>query len=177
MGKKFEDLPKDYQQLLTLWNKGKTGTQIAEMLGTTRSAVMGKIHRAKQYGIKVKGAMVRVDVIEPPARKIKNRRIIREAKITGRPLPEPPPPPVVATKDQLKRAVGIMQLTPMSCRFILNDNPSRAIFCGAPKEKGSYCGEHAALCYHKPVARVERKKGFKWKTSSFVQGGTTHLDG
>lgn len=176
MGKKFEDLPKDYQKLLVLWNSGKTGTQIGDVLGLSRSSVMGRIHRAKLYGIKVKGAPIRIDVVAPPPRKVKNRRIIREAKAAGLPLPEPPPI-VTATKDQLRRSVGLMQLTPMSCRYILNDNPSKAIFCGAPKEKGSYCGEHAALCYHKPVARVERKKGFKWKTSSFARGGISPLDG
>lgn len=176
MGKKFEDLPKDYQRLLTLWNKGKTGSQIAEIMNTTRSAVMGKIHRAKQYGIRLKGEAVRVDVADPPVRKVKNRRLIRQAKITGKPLPEVPIPVVQATSDQIKRSIGLMRLTPMSCRFILNDNPSQAIFCGAPKEKGSYCGEHAALCYHKPVIRV-RKKGFKWKTSLFVPAGILRSDG
>jgi hypothetical protein len=176
MGKKFEDLPKEYQKVLILWNKGKTGLQISEELGITRSSVMGRIHRAKQYGIRVKGAPIRVDIVAPPPRKVKNRRIIREAKAQGVALPELPPV-VRATKEQLKRFIGLMQLTPMSCRFILNDDPARAVFCGAPKEKGSYCGEHSALCYHKPVARVVKKKGFKWKTSSFVLGGTIPSDG
>jgi hypothetical protein len=176
MGKRFEDLSLDNQKVLVLWNAGKTGLQISEIMKTTRSSIMGKIHRAKQYGIRVNGKPIRVDVVEPPPRKVKNRRLIRQAKATGQPLPEVPVPTVQATSEQIKRSVGIMRLTPMSCRFILNDEPARAIFCGAPKEKGSYCGEHAALCYHKPVIRV-RKKGFKWKTSSFVLGGISRSDG
>lgn len=34
------------------------------------------------------------------------------------------------------------------CRYIVNDGPaSHYLFCGKPKEKGSYCAYHASICY------------------------------
>lgn len=37
MGKRFEDLSLDNQKVLVLWNAGKTGLQISEIMKTTRS--------------------------------------------------------------------------------------------------------------------------------------------
>lgn len=38
--------------LVALWNEGKSGSQIANYLGTTRNAVIGKLHRMGLTGIK-----------------------------------------------------------------------------------------------------------------------------
>lgn len=37
-------------KLTTLWNDGKTGSEIAEILGISRNAVIGKAHRLKLSG-------------------------------------------------------------------------------------------------------------------------------
>jgi hypothetical protein len=46
----IENLPKDFQIIAGMWSSGKTGTEIAAALGTTRNAVLGKIYRMRRNG-------------------------------------------------------------------------------------------------------------------------------
>ncbi len=66
------------------------------------------------------------------------------------------PKPVIEITDYM--GVSLLDLTPLCCRWPLNDPPrgEEFLFCGSPKRDGSvYCDEHHALAYEgksrKPV--------------------------
>ena len=164
--KKLGDLPKIDQKIIKLWDEGHSASAIGDHVGMTRNAVMGRIHRARCNGVKVgRSRKIRTGGAEKPERKVKNRRIIRLAKKENKPLP--PLPPLVQTKT---RPIPFMKLAPDSCRFIVNDDPAKALFCGAPKETRSYCKKHALLCYI-PKGRT------KWPIELLALAGITRTDG
>lgn len=143
----MEPLDKLSKKILELWLKDKTTTEIGALLGMTRNSIAGRIHRLRSKGhIAPRRAAQRYT---PPAYppKIKNRRIIRQIKKgviepPQMPLPVPKKPAVVQTEKTL------MQLRPDSCRYIIYMGEKReTLYCGAPKERGSYCKSHGALCY------------------------------
>jgi GcrA cell cycle regulator len=145
MIKKLEDLPELTRKILKLWDEGYSASGIGNHLNMTRNAVMGKIHRARAVGVKVK----RSRIVKPkPERKVKNRRIIRKAKLENKPLP--PVPQLPPSPKARPKPVRFMGLRPSSCRFVVNDDRSDYLFCNAEKEVGSYCKAHADLCYMPP---------------------------
>lgn len=102
------------KEILELWNKKHTTTQIAKELGITRGAVAGHIFRARRDGMNVR---------ERPA------VIIRK------------PPTTVHFDNEITR------LRIDSCRYILNDDMTKPVFCGDPISRRAYCETHAKLCY------------------------------
>ena len=42
---------------------------------------------------------------------------------------------------------GIMRLKVDHCRFILNDDTSKPVYCCEPISRRSYCEAHANICY------------------------------
>ena len=102
------------KEILELWNKKYTTTQIAKELGITRGAVAGHIFRARRDGMNVR---------ERPA------VIIRK------------PPTTVHFDNEITR------LRIDSCRYILNDDMTKPVFCGDPISRRAYCETHAKLCY------------------------------
>jgi hypothetical protein len=131
-----------------LWNEGKTGLQMAEELGTTRSAVLGKAARLQAKGVIGK----RIDT----SVRTKRPRI----KPVEAPVSEPKPtlqlvwpvdpvyndPPVVEASGP----VSLMELKMNHCRFVVTTGDTQTtMYCGQPKARGSYCGDHAKLCYTK----------------------------
>jgi GcrA cell cycle regulator len=149
------------KKMVDMWANNYTSSQIAKELCLTRNTVMGMIYRMKLKGL-----------VDPLSH-----------KVVAKPKPEPKrnPKPVVEKKGvSTKRTppifikpkpVGhvpltLMQLKNSSCRYAVNDgHASQFLFCGKPKEKGSYCMEHANLCYIKPHKGVKKEKE---KMSSFA---------
>jgi len=146
-----------------LWNEGKTGLQMAEELGTTRSAVLGRAARMQAKGLLSKriDKAARVDKIpEQPAEVIMPKR---------KPVVEPAAPvlrlvwpvdPVVPEPPDVEdnKPIGLMDLKHSSCRFVVtNEDPQNALYCGRPKARGSYCADHAKLCYTKPYGKGDTR--------------------
>jgi len=144
--------------ILKMWADDCTGSQIARVLNMTRNAVMGKLARLRAQGLikyrdpgqcknasKEERAMRRTHV--PPGMKTKKDK------------PLPPLPPMIDGARPLR----LMELTPDSCRFIINDSnkASDFMFCGRPKKGKSYCADHHALCYTAATPRRERGKVFR----------------
>lgn len=140
------------QKVLALWREGKTGTEIANMIGKTRGSVMGIVHRERKKG---ELGLVRIGERNkfPAARpepKIKNKRILREIRLGVRPPPEIPQPAF--------KGLTILDLRSDSCRYIVEESDAwTTLYCGLPKTKGSYCDDHARLCYTPVTGKSERR--------------------
>ncbi len=122
-----------------LWLGGKTATQVADVVGKSRSAVVGKMKRLgllkKEQGIALpKGAP----------------RSVKKSKL---PLPPMELPPVIVPEASSLNPVTLENLRKHHCRAILGDvGPEGfAMYCGDPKAEGSsYCSFHHGL-YTQPL--------------------------
>ena len=148
----IENLPKDFQIIAGMWSSGKTGAEIAAALGTTRNAVLGKIYRMRRNGhiLPWKQYAPPVLVAKPIREKksqpvdsvvLKKRSLIdKKARLYIKPEPDP--------KIKGKRNATLLNLKFNSCRYIIGEtNGAKTIYCGATKQRGSFCMEHAKLCY------------------------------
>ena len=175
MGKKIEDFDLITQKMLRMWEKNKTAKQIGDELGVTKNAVIGRVTRARMAGLQLNRASVaRKKVFEWQSPVAKAHMIAREPQSRCEPLSIFE----TTTQQKSKRSITLSQLKSTSCRYILNDDPSQAIYCGAPKEKISYCCKHYALCYHAPSVGPRKKRPKrKWGIEYGVRGGITLSDG
>lgn len=164
------------KQIIGLWKSGLTGGNIAKAFGTTRSAIMGKLHRMRRNGIlSGENYMARVKSVNHIVRKKEEIRVLIETsggEWKNREL-IPWSPPILAKSsspsvlpyicEDVQTApaysgnpVKLDKLTPKSCRFIVNDgNPKDFLFCGKEKVGRSYCAEHESLCYYRPNRKAD----------------------
>lgn len=138
---------RDKKQILILWEKGLTGSQIAEKIKTTRCSVLGFISRKKKDGLIIDRKQVAKKQVKKPEKRIvlkskkvktyKERKEIIQQLLLN--------PVVMPTRDG---GVDLMGLKNYSCRFIISpiDHPVR--YCGVEKSREPYCAEHYALCYY-----------------------------
>jgi len=152
------------EKILELWTIGHTTSKIAAILGRSKNSICGSIFRMREKGITI-----------PPKRS--TREVIVQKKTVERtPRPKVARPPMTGqhlvskkrktspelakyTKGSAKDSLNIRfwKLKTNSCRYVVNDGrPETFIFCGAPQERGSYCAEHAAICFMPP--RVPEKE-------------------
>lgn len=166
-------------KIVALWNENKTGTEIAEALGLTRNAVLGMIFRLRTKGmINVRQKdqdAVRKDPDKLYRRKVKGAKKPKQPKkpkVERRGAPKPFPVLRGGEKTDLpqpvtpQKAVQLDGLRLGSCRYIVSGSGPSAFYCGDPKERGSYCAGHAAICYIDPKAyrsqnRQNRRKRLK----------------
>ena len=116
------------EKIQAMWNAGQTIDQIAHCLQSTRGKIAGLMYRARKEGMifaehKTDAAIREKRVIRDKKAKVKTRRI------------------VVDFDNE------IPHLKYNECRFIVNADLSRPIYCKAPISRVSYCAGHAALCY------------------------------
>ena len=112
--------------LKNLCRRNWSPRQIAERLGMTRNAVIGKANRL--------GMPIYQKPPKPPPPK--------QTK------PPPPPPPIIDVAPTPPKFLGLslMQLRETSCRYPHGEVPPFS-FCGQPQQDGSaYCGFHRRLC-------------------------------
>jgi hypothetical protein len=175
MGKRIEDFDFITQKMLRMWEKNKTAKQIGDELGVTKNAVIGRVTRARMAGLKLNRASVaRKKVFEWPSPVAKPHMIAREPQSRCEPLSIFE----TTTQKKSKRSITLFQLKSTSCRYILNDDPYHPIYCGALKEKISYCSEHYSLCYQVPSVGPRKKNPKKKSWTNYgARGGTILLDG
>lgn len=139
-------------KLIALWNNGLSAAQVGEALGVSKNAIMGKINRLRAKGITLRA--------RPASEATKEKRQARDARrhrsvalspklprVHAPPVPPTPPAPPTAPSDT--QFISLLDLLPWSCRYVVSPTPVGALYCGAPKTKGSYCTAHAAICYVK----------------------------
>ena len=143
-----------------LWNDdGMTASQCAAVLGVTRNAVIGKVHRENYPKRKghIKGPRRGSMPWSPEAkerarRRSEARRAEKVKKIAARVIPQPPkeafkPDPealAVGTWNPLPGTtpVGMMDLSHSTCRWPVSDG-APFLFCGCEVAEGSsYCPTH-----------------------------------
>ena len=129
------------QEIIKLWDRGFSGTQIARVVGLTRNSVMGRVFRMRKAGI------------------IVGSRTIYRGDMSGRKRA------IEAAKDPAEResdiGIGFWRLKNDTCKYALNDGPfPHYVFCGLPTHTRSYCKEHHDLCYVPPQPRRKRTTNF-----------------
>jgi hypothetical protein len=152
----------DEDKLISMWKQGIKGAVIAAMLGKSRSTILGKVHRMRNYGI--------LEYRDEPLRRAAEAVRKRE-KETARPKapqggkriaqfnppPRPMVEPIVAPSkapeipfDPNKDYPKIGVLTRTMCRHIMTaDTSLDALYCGDRVHRLSYCKGHHARFYHR----------------------------
>ena len=152
------------ETVLALWAANKTGTEIAKALGTTRSAILGRIARLRAKGLvayritplaKMSAAQRKTAKKQQMAKKAEQaviRNIVKKVermKMLGEIWPRIVQPP-------LGRPLNIMELQYNSCRYIegaIKGEDTR--YCGEPIMRRSCCAQHYSRCYVLSKPRAE----------------------
>jgi GcrA cell cycle regulator len=117
--------------LKKLWSEGKTAVAIAQSLGVSKSAVLGKVFRLR---------------LARPARQL--QPTVASSSILRRNAPQ-------STRPRTKRGKSLLELTNESCRWPIGDPATKSFhFCGEPGadlEQGiPYCEIHRLRAYNRP---------------------------
>lgn len=169
---KEKTLTKEEAKIINLWELGYSGTQIAQELGTTRNAVMGKIYRLRKKAQMIYGhdkmknrAVLEVEMPQTKPKKAKVPKMPPKQK-GARNAWQPKPDPSRVVKPT--HGVTFWDLSFGGCRYPLEgERLNDMIFCNAPATRGSFCHEHYAICFV-PVNRKseDNKNAFTLKRVS-----------
>lgn len=137
------------------WGKGKSGSEIGDMIGISRSAVIGKAHRLGLVGI-------------PPATTRDGRAKKEPAPRPVRVVPEGPPRRARLVVPVTGAGIPLVDAGAFMCRFPIAGQGKDLAVCGAAvMETGDwrspYCPPHHAKCHTRPEDR---------RRAPFVQAGT-----
>lgn len=147
----------DEQMIVNLWNDGYTGYEIARVLKTTRSAILGKISRMRKSGMEFKrdylpmeervaNAKLRKAPHPNPLSKTKTMKLAYIPKAGE--IKPPTPIPTKAPVPINCKPIPFSKLTNKTCKFSVSGNlPADYLFCGAPVHKNCLCEDHYKICY------------------------------
>jgi GcrA cell cycle regulator len=145
----------DDKKLKQLRAEGHSFGSIANSMERSRNSCISRAHR---IGVPVPPLVKRA----LPDRWGNNRapHIPKQAKPQRKPVPKTNghanghTVTVVTLKNNPPKMLSIMELKPRHCRWPIGDpRDEKFRYCGAHKERGAYCHEHAALCYVEPNNR------------------------
>lgn len=153
------------EKIIQLWTEGLSTAKIAAEIGMSKNSVCGRIFRMRERGVTI------------PPKKIGQRDTAPKPRVQGVRKPRVRlKTPFIDGFDKAKRFqpkqaahslnIGFWKLKSDSCRYVVNDGrPENFIFCGAPRERGPYCEEHAKICYNVPTyeQRREMKKAARFR--------------
>lgn len=142
--------PETVEMMISLWKSGTSAANIASNIGhgTTRNAVIGKLHRMGLSAMRV----------QSPVNRSSSKRRNQKPHLTPRPtVPRPSVEPVDIPDDDYAPAserVKLLDLTNRSCRWPIGDpQHSDFAFCGKHKFHGlPYCEHHARKAYQPPAS-------------------------
>ena len=127
----------------TMWAENRPLSEIAEAIGVSRSAIAGRIDRARRAG-DARFAPRPAKLKPEPAAKA--RQVKPVAEVVGKARPANPVWPV------RENGYLLIEMDSRQCRFAVNSSASKGElhrFCGAPTPPGSaYCREHKAALAH-----------------------------
>lgn len=120
----------------TEWLAGTSVAEIGRMIGRPKNSVAGKIHR---LGLPARPSPIirraGQQVAPQPAR-------LKKAPQTALVAPGPLSAPEIGSAGTVAAPVRMGR----SCEWVAGAKGSY-VKCGAPISRGSYCAEHAAVCY------------------------------
>ena len=138
------------EKLKQLWKKGHTGSEIANMLGsTTRNAVIGKAHRLNLPARSVsRRSTQKVNTEKDNAPEVKNQKLGRKARFRALLLDE---------NFEPENPTKLENLTDEHCRWPLGEKMEPAsLFCGRKSmEKFTYCKLHVLYAFQPKNAKEE----------------------
>ena len=131
----------EIEKLRELMTRGLTFTKIADILGRTRNACIGRSHRLDE--IKLVRPDKKVVVKLPPVKKAKVAKPKKPAK--------PKKLKVVAVPKPEPKHFYLLDLEHNQCRYpVAEDDDGQHLFCGEVKEElSSYCAKHRQIVYVK----------------------------
>ena len=142
--------PEREEKLKQLWKKGHTGSEIANMLGsTTRNAVIGKAHRLNLPARSVsRRSTQKVNTEKDNAPEVKNQKLGRKARFRALLLDKN------FEKENPKK---LEELTDETCKWpIGHPYEEEFYFCGRkPMEKFPYCKLHVLYAFQPKNAKEE----------------------
>lgn len=137
--------------LVEMHDKGHSSSQIGRVLGCSRNAVIGKLHRLGRTGLRqFSPKLVKA---KPQSKPIKPKTSTRKQEVAE--LHAEPLPPRQETDIARKRLVD---LEPGDCRFPVGDPGSEGFgFCAAPSVVGTrYCKHHFVRCFLPPAVKPRK---------------------
>ncbi len=149
------------ENLKKLWQDGLSASQIAKQLGgTTRNAVIGKVHRLGLSGRATPSKPAR-PVFKAPrqqrttAEPAAPRRIAEPSVAQKSSVPVPAP---VRYVDEAPGSATILTLGAHMCKWPIGDPAETGFtFCGRRQDDGPYCLEHARVAYQ--PAQTKKRSG------------------
>lgn len=131
------------ERLESLYRDGLSFSLIAESIGVTRAAAIGKAHRMNLP------PRVLLAASKAKPRRTEPRKRVRHKIVP----PVPPPKPVVVVDPGRDYRCDILGLTSTTCRYPtwgLTTPHEQRLYCGRPgasvKERVPYCAHHCQLC-------------------------------
>ncbi|HYE00575.1 MAG TPA: GcrA family cell cycle regulator [Alphaproteobacteria bacterium] len=128
-----------------LWREGASASQVARVLGCSRNAVIGKVHR---LGLSKDGrhaaARPRNAPPKPSAGRMASRRTPPQGTAAGRPVE------AMALRAEILPGLvmRLERLGPRACRWPIGDPQQEGFaFCGRQADGGAYCAAHASLAH------------------------------
>jgi GcrA cell cycle regulator len=138
------------EALKTRWLAGESAATIARALGgTSRSAVIGKVHR---LGLAGREAPTKPDVV-PAGRPLKAPAVARQPHQNNglafrtKPAAQAMPQLAVVTEPTTREPIRVADLTLRTCSWIVRFEHENSLYCGDTVARGSYCARHAARAY------------------------------
>lgn len=160
----------DEQVIITLWNDGYTGYEIARHLKTTRSAILGKIGRMRKEGVvferQYTPAKERVAKAKP--RRTPHPKPMKVAIIPKIEVDTPKKLEPVVSPESTCKPIPFAKLTNKTCKYSVSGKlPHDYMFCGAPVHKHCLCEYHFGICYTGKVKNAASTRTTNTPINSF----------
>lgn len=130
-------------ELKKCWAEGYSSGMIAKAFGCTRNSVIGKIHRLE---------LPSRERPKPQSPLPKTTRIRKSSTMKS---PILPPEPFIERKAITPlngTGLSLLALEQQHCRFIVGSSEDgAALYCGHNRAFGSYCVDHARLCFNQEL--------------------------
>lgn len=167
--------PWTYERLLRLKERRAAGISarlIAEEMGTTRNAILGKLHR--------------MGIVTPTKIKSSNGQSV-EGRARRRPYrfaPKNPKPQNEIILDlpanKSENPVALFDLAPCHCRYPVGSESPAKWFCGDQVAEGKpYCPRHCRVCYNHLELRLDPQERARraawWRRMAWSQQNTVTL--